>query len=62
MGKLAAANIDGSGKDAVVALSVKEKTIGISRWAEGRLTFPASLTLIGEPVAMDVADVDGDGR
>jgi hypothetical protein len=62
MTKLAAADIDGSGKDAVIALSVKEKTIGISRWADGRLTFPASLKIVGEPVAMDVADVDGDGK
>ena len=62
MSKLAAANIDGSGKDAVIALSVKEKTIGVSRWAEGRLTFPASLKIVGEPLAMDVADVDGDGK
>ncbi len=62
MGKLAAADLDGKGKSAIIALSVKEKTIAISRWANGRLSFPASLPIIGEPVAMDVADVDGDGK
>lgn len=61
MGKLVAADVDASGKDAVVALSVKEKTIGVARWADGRLSFPASLKVTGEPVAMDVADLDGDG-
>jgi hypothetical protein len=62
MRKLAAADFDGAGRQSIVALSVKEKLIGISRLESGRLSYPASLPIEGEPLAMDLADVDGDGR
>ncbi len=51
----------GDGQDEVVVLSEKEKQIGLSRLADGRLTFPKRLPTGGEPVALDVADLDGDG-
>jgi len=52
---------DGDRKDELVVLSVKEKAIGISRFENGRLTFPRPIDLMYEPLAMDLADVDADG-
>jgi len=62
MQKLAAGDLDGQGSEAIVVLSVEEKTIAVSRLKDGRLTYPASVPITGEPVAMDLGDVDGDGR
>jgi len=61
MRTLAAADLDGNGRAAVVALSLKEKVIGISRWSDGRLGYPQPLPVAGEPRAMALADADGDG-
>jgi hypothetical protein len=58
---LSAADIDGDGKSEVAVLSVKEKVIGISKFTDGRLSFPKALDVAGEPVAMELADIDGDG-
>ena len=41
-------------------LSIKEKTIGISKFDSGRLTFPKAVDLTGEPLAMELSDIDGD--
>ena len=54
------ADLDGDGKAEVYVLSEQEKQIGRSVLADGRLTFPTPLPLSGEPVALDVADLDGD--
>ncbi len=62
MSKLVAADLDGSGKDSIVALSVTEKIIGITRMTNGRLSFPEAVSITDEPQAMDVTDVDGDGK
>ena len=62
MRTLAAANLDGVPGDELVVLSVAEKIIAVSRWTNGRLSYPESVAISGEPVAMDLADVDGDGR
>ncbi|UCG48043.1 MAG: VCBS repeat-containing protein [Phycisphaerales bacterium] len=59
---LAAADINGDGKSELGVLSVKEKVAGISRFKDDRLTFPAPLEPVGEPLAMELADVDGDGK
>ena len=59
---LASADIDGNGGDEIAVLSVSERTIGISRFADGRLTFPMRMELSGEPLAMDIADIDGNGK
>jgi hypothetical protein len=48
------------GKTEVYVLSEQEKQIGRSTFANGRLSFPSPLSLEGDPVAMDVADLDGD--
>lgn len=55
-------DIDGDKTAEVVVLSTKEKAIGISRMQEGRLTFPQALPLDKEPSALDLADLNGDGR
>lgn len=45
----------------VVVLSTKEKSIGISRFKNGRLTFPESLPIPDdEPLLLEVADLNGD--
>jgi len=36
--------------------------IGLSEFEKGRLSFPKPLDLTGEPLAMELADVDGDGK
>jgi hypothetical protein len=54
------ADLDGDGKSETIVLSEQEKQIGLSRFENGRLTFPTPLPISGEPVAMDVADLDGD--
>lgn len=58
---LSAADIGGDGKIELGVLSVKEKVIGISKFEEDRLSFPQPVSLTGEPVAMELADVDDDG-
>lgn len=56
-----AADLDGNGAAEVVVLSTKEKTIGVSRLAEGRLTFPQALPMSGkEPISLELADLDAD--
>lgn len=57
---IAAADINGDGRYELAVLSVKEKIIGISEFENDRLSFPKPLDVVGEPVAMAMADVDGD--
>jgi hypothetical protein len=59
---LSAADIDGDGKSELAVLSVKEKIIGISKFTDNRLSFSKPLELAGSPVAMQLADVDSDGK
>ncbi|MFA5239350.1 MAG: VCBS repeat-containing protein [Phycisphaerae bacterium] len=59
---LSAADIDKDGKAELVVLSVKEKIIGKAEFEDNRLSFPQPVEIIGEPVAMDLADVDHDGN
>jgi len=58
---LSAADINADGKAELAVLSVKEKVIGLSKFEDDRLSFPQPLDLTGEPLAMDLADVDCDG-
>jgi hypothetical protein len=55
-------DLDGDKRADIVVLSSKEKTIGISQMESGRLTFPQGLPIDREPVAIDLADLNGDGR
>jgi len=46
---------EGSGKEDLFILSEQEKQIGRSSLDNGRLTFPTPLSIVGDPVAMDLA-------
>jgi FG-GAP-like repeat len=59
---LSAADVDGDGKSELGVLSIKEKVIGLSRFKNDRLSFPQPLDVTGEPLAMELADIDGDGN
>ena len=59
--RLSIADIDGDKKAELGVLSVKEKVIGLSEFKDERLTFPRPVRVIGEPVAMELADVDQNG-
>jgi hypothetical protein len=59
---LSAADIDNDKITELAVLSVKEKVVGISKFEDGRLSFPRPLDLIGEPLAMQLADIDGNGN
>ncbi len=61
-GPVKLADLDGDGKSEVYVLSEKEKQIGRSVLADGRLTFPAPLPTTGDPVALGIADLDGDKK
>lgn len=56
-----AADIEGDGKTELAVLSVKEKVIGISKFEDSRLSFPKPIGFFGEPLAMELADIDRDG-
>jgi hypothetical protein len=59
---ISAADVDKDGKTEFGVLSVKEKVIGLSRFENDRLSFPRPLALIGEPLAMELADMNADGK
>jgi hypothetical protein len=54
------ADLDGDGKDELYVLSVQEKQIAQSTMNEGRISFPKTLPTVGEPMALDVANLDSD--
>ena len=60
MRKLCSGKLDDSPKDTLVVLSFEEELIALSRFQNGRLSFPESVPISGEPQAMDVADINGD--
>jgi hypothetical protein len=55
-------DVDGDGKMEVVVLSSREKTIGISKMENGRLTFPRGIPLDKEPAVFDLVDLNKDGK
>lgn len=58
------ADLDGDKSGEVFVMSNKEKVLAVSKFADGRLTFPRTLPLGEgvEPICFDVADVNGDGQ
>lgn len=59
---LSSADINGDGTTELGILSVKEKVVGLSRFEDDRLSFPKPVDVTGQPVAMELADVDNDGN
>lgn len=56
------ADLDGDQKVEVVTLTSREKSIGISRMQNGRLTFPQAIPVEKEPVLLELADLTADGK
>ncbi|WP_166830806.1 FG-GAP repeat domain-containing protein [Thalassoroseus pseudoceratinae] len=52
------ADVDGNSRAEVFVLSPKEKTLGICRYENGRLTFPEALATDGEPEAFEIVRPD----
>ena len=57
-----AADLDGDGKAELVVHSGPEKTLGLSRFADGKLLFPESLPVEGDTNGLELTDLDGDGK
>ena len=55
------ADVNGDAKAEVIVLSPKENTLGISRFEDGKLTFPESLPIEGSIKAFDMIDLNNDG-
>lgn len=62
MRKVCAARLGDHPGDTLAVLSVDEKLIALTRFEGGRLQFPQAVAVVGEPQAMELADLDGDGR
>ena len=45
----------------IAMLSTKEKVIGLCRFENERITFPEAIQITGEPVGMQLADIDSSG-
>ncbi len=48
--EVAAADVDGDGRAEIIVVSRDEKTLGVSSWSDGRLQYPATVTLDAEPL------------
>lgn len=51
------ADIDGDGRNEVLSVSGEEKMIGASKFADGRLSFPAPMPIRGKPLAVAVGSL-----
>lgn len=55
-------DLDGDNKAEVYVLSSDESTVGVSRYEDGRLSFPKPIAVGEKPLAFDLADINDDGR
>jgi hypothetical protein len=60
--QIRSADLDGDGKAEIVVHSGPEKTLGLSRFADGKLVFPESLPIETDTNGLELTDLDGDGR
>jgi len=56
------ADLDGDGRGAVLTASPEEKMIGVSRYADGRLTFPSPLVTADKPFVVAAGSLTPDGK
>ncbi|MFO0838208.1 MAG: VCBS repeat-containing protein [Phycisphaerae bacterium] len=60
---LCAADVDGDGRDEILSVSPKEKMIGVSRFADSRLTFPTAMPIQdSEPLVVAVGSPAADSK
>ena len=56
------ADIDGDKSAEILIASEREKVIALSRWKDGRLTFPETLPSSDSPLALSLVDFNGNKR
>lgn len=56
------ADLDADGKAEIVVHSGPEKTLGLSRYADGKLVFPESLPIEADTNGLELTDLDGDNH
>ena len=60
--QIRAADLDGNGTAELVLHSAAEKTLGVSPFAGGKLLFPQSIPTEADAAAIELVDLDGDGK
>lgn len=60
--QLRMANLDGVPGLEIVVQSVAEKSLGLTSFREDRIPFPELFPIDAEPIAIEIADLDGDGQ
>ncbi len=60
--QIRAADFDGDGASDLVVHSAAEKALGVSRFDDGRLTFPRSIPTETDASIIELADLDGDSK
>ena len=60
--QIRAADLDGDGMADLVVHSNAEKTLGVSQFADDRLTFPQSIPTEADASLIELVDLDGDGK
>lgn len=56
------ADLDADGKAEIVVHSGPEKTLGLSRYVDGKLVFPESLPIEADTNGLELTDLDGDNN
>jgi hypothetical protein len=59
---LAAADWDGDGQDELFVGSPREQSVGVAKFANGRLAYPQPLPIAGKPLGLAAGEIAADGR